>query len=118
MLNRIQLGKEGEKLARIFLNKLGYNIVDHNFRCRYGEIDLILRRDRAFHFVEVKYRRTLEYGLPQEAVNRRKQHKVHSVALLWLRKRHLPMDSEIHFDVLAISADKESTKYEYIEDAF
>lgn len=120
MLNKIQLGKRGEELARNFLKKQGFNIVDHNFRCRYGEIDLILRKDRSFHFVEVKYRRTLEYGLPQESVNRKKQNKIHCVALFWLKKRHLPMDSEIHFDVLAISQDNNNngTKYEYIEDAF
>ncbi|MEO0137909.1 MAG: YraN family protein [candidate division WOR-3 bacterium] len=118
MLNKIQLGKKGEELARSFLNKRGFNIVDHNFRCRYGEIDLVLRKDKSYHFVEVKYRRTLEYGLPQESVNKRKQKKIQNVALLWLKKRHLPMDSEIHFDVLAISQSIQGIEYEYIEDAF
>jgi len=109
MINKIQLGKKGEELARKFLNKKGFNIIDHNFRCRYGEIDLILRKDKAFHFVEVKYRRTLEYGLPQESVNKRKQKKIQGVALLWLKKRHLPLDTEIHFDVLAISQSGDNT---------
>lgn len=118
MLNKIQLGKKGEELARKFFRKQKFNIIDHNFRCQYGEIDLILRKDRSFHFVEVKYRRSLEYGLPQESVIKRKQHKIHRVALYWLRKRHLSMDSEIHFDVLAINQDDCGTKYEYIEDAF
>ncbi len=118
MLNKIQLGKRGEELARNFFKKQAFNIVDHNFRCRYGEIDLILRKDRSFHFVEVKYRRSLEYGLPQESVIKRKQHKIHRAALCWLKKRHLAMDSEIHFDVLAISQDDKGTKYEYIADAF
>ncbi len=118
MPTNIQLGKTGEELARRFLKKNGFNIVDHNFRCRYGEIDLVLRKDKAFHFVEVKFRRTLEYGLPQESVNRRKQNKIHTVALFWMKKRHLPMDSEIHFDVLAISRHSDSIEYEFIEDAF
>jgi len=118
MINKIQLGKKGEELARKFLNKKGFNIIDHNFRCRYGEIDLILRKDKAFHFVEVKYRRTLEYGLPQESVNKRKQRKIQGVALFWLKKRHLPLDTEIHFDVLAINQNGDNTEYEYIEDAF
>lgn len=118
MINKIQIGKKGEELARKFLNKKGFNIIDHNFRCRYGEIDLVLRKDRAFHFVEVKYRRTLEYGLPQESVDKRKQKKIQSVALLWLRKRHLPLDTEIHFDVLAINHSGDGIDYEYIEDAF
>ncbi len=118
MLTKIELGKTGEDLARRFLKKNGFIVVDHNFRCRYGEIDLVLRKDGSFHFVEVKFRRTLEYGLPQESVNKRKQNKIHKVALLWMRKRHLPMDSEIHFDVLAISRSNDGTEYEFIEDAF
>ncbi|MGQ9464518.1 MAG: YraN family protein [bacterium] len=118
LLNKVQLGKKGEELAQNFFKKMDFNIIDHNFRCRYGEIDLILRKNRSFHFVEVKYRRTLEYGLPQESVVKRKQKKIHLVALCWLKKRQLPMDSEIHFDVLAISNDNSGTNYEYIEDAF
>ncbi|MEO0123728.1 MAG: YraN family protein [candidate division WOR-3 bacterium] len=118
MINKIQLGKKGEELARKFLNKKGFNIIDHNFRCRYGEIDLVLRKGKSFHFVEVKYRRTLEYGLPQESVNKRKQKKIQYVALLWLKKRHLPIDTEVHFDVLAINQSGDGVEYEYIEDAF
>ncbi len=118
MINKIQLGKKGEELARKFLDKKGFNIVDHNFRCRYGEIDLILRKEKSFHFVEVKFRRTLEYGLPQESVNKKKQRKIQNVALLWLKKRHLPMETEIHFDVLAINQSGNGVEYEYIEDAF
>jgi putative endonuclease len=118
MFNKVQLGKKGEELAQRFLKENGFNIVDRNFRCRYGEIDLIARKDRSFHFVEVKYRRTLEYGLPQESVNRRKQEKIHNVALFWLKKRHLPLDTEIHFDVLGIKQGEKGLEYEYIEDAF
>lgn len=118
MLNKIQLGKKGEDLARKFLKEKGFNIVDHNFRCRYGEIDLVLRKEDSFHFVEVKYRQTLNYGLPQESVNIRKQKKIQNVALFWLKKRHLSMETEVHFDVLAINKDREGTKYEYIPDAF
>lgn len=117
MENKIQLGKKGEELARKFLNKKGFNIVERNFRCRFGEIDLILRKDKAFHFVEVKYRRTLEYGLPQESVNIRKQKKIQNAALVWLKKRHLPIDTEVHFDVLAINHG-DNIEYEYIGDAF
>ncbi len=113
------IGKQGEELAREFLKKKGFNIIAHNFRCRFGEIDLILRKNKAFRFVEVKYRRSEEYGLPQESVVKRKQGKIRRTAILWLRIRHLPMDSEIHFDVLAISRNVfGKITYNYIEDAF
>ena len=112
------LGVQGEKLAREYLRIKRYNIVDHNFRCPQGEIDLIVRKDKAFRFIEVKFRRTMDYGLPQDSVVRRKQQKIRKVAMVWLRRRRLPMDSEVHFDVLAIKERAGGTEYEYIEDAF
>ena len=112
------VGKRGEELARKYFEKRGYTVVDHNFQCRFGEIDLIVRKDKAFRFVEVKFRTSVEYGLPQESVVKRKQNKIRNVALLWLRRRHLPIDGELHFDVLGISEETGQIKYEYIEDAF
>jgi putative endonuclease len=116
--NTTALGIRGEKLAREYLRKKRYNIVDHNFRCSHGEIDLIVRKDKAFRFIEVKFRRTMEYGLPEESVVRRQQQRIRKAAVVWLRRRHLSMDSEIHFDVLAISEREGKQTYEYIEDAF
>lgn len=112
------VGKRGEALAREYLKKKGYNIIDHNFRCRYGEIDLVLRKDKSFRFVEVKFRRTFEYGLPQDSVVRNKQRKIRNTALLWLRRRHLSTDCEMHFDVLAITEKAGKLKYDLIKDAF
>ncbi len=116
--NRALLGKQGESSARSYFEKHGCAIVDSNVRSRYGEIDLIVRKDKALRFIEVKLRRTIEYGIPQEAVVRRKQERIRTTALIWLRRRHLPMDSEIHFDVLAIREEEGTMRYDYIEDAF
>jgi len=116
--SKTSLGIFGEELAREHLRKQKYNIVDHNFRCPLGEIDIIARKNSAFHFIEVKFRRTVDYGLPQEAVTRRKQRRIRNAAIVWLKRRHLPLDSEIHFDVLAITEQAGNTKYEHIEDAF
>jgi putative endonuclease len=118
-INKRAVGTQGEMLAREYLKAHGHTIVDHNFSYRFGEIDLITRKDKAYHFVEVKFRRTHEYGLPQEAVVRRKQSRIRRTSLIWLRKRHLPLDSEMHFDVLGIHTDTRGTLiYEFIEDAF
>lgn len=116
--SKTSLGILGENLARRYLDKKKYNIVDHNFRCPLGEIDLVVRKNRAFRFIEVKYRSTPDYGLPQESVVRRKQHRIRNAAIVWLKRRRLPLDSEIHFDVVAITKQAGETKYEYIEDAF
>ncbi|KPK70261.1 hypothetical protein AMJ87_09235 [candidate division WOR_3 bacterium SM23_60] len=117
-MNQRHRGAHGEHLARAYLEQRGCSIVDHNFHCRYGEIDLIIRKNRAYRFVEVKLRSTHDYGIPQESVVARKQRKIKKTALIWLKQRHLPIDSEIHFDVVAISTVSGQPRFEYIEDAF
>ena len=117
-MDNISIGKRGEELARKYLRKKGYTIVDRNFRSRYGEIDLVLRKNKAFRFVEVKFRSTTEFGLPQESVVKHKQQRIRNATLLWLKRRHFSLNSEVHFDVLAISEESGKLTYDYIEDAF
>lgn len=116
--SKTELGALGETLAREYLKKKKCNIIDHNFRCPLGEIDLVVRKDRAFRFIEVKFRRSVDYGLPQESVVRRKRKRIRNAAMVWLKRRRLPLDSEIHFDVLAITEYAGERKFEHIEDAF
>lgn len=116
--NRKLLGRRGEELARRYFQKNGFIVVDHNFRLRWGEIDLVLRKDKAFRFVEVKFRRNIDYGLPEEAVVKNKQKRIKNVALYWLKRRHLPLDTEVHFDILAITEGQNGIEYNYLEDAF
>lgn len=65
----IKLGSQGESLAEKYLKKKGYLMIERNFRCKYGEIDIIAMDGPTLVFVEVKTRRSLRYGLPCEAVN-------------------------------------------------
>jgi len=116
--NKTSLGRFGEELAREYLRKKKQNVVDHNFRCPLGEIDIVVRKNKAYHFIEVKYRRSTDYGLPQDSVVKRKQRRIRNAAVIWLKNRYLPLDSEIHFDVLAITEQRHTKKYEYIPDAF
>ena len=69
---RQQLGALGERLAAERLIRDGYWILEHNFRSRYGEIDIIAEHEQDIVFIEVKTRRGTAYGLPEEAVNQRK----------------------------------------------
>ncbi|MEO0215566.1 MAG: YraN family protein [candidate division WOR-3 bacterium] len=117
-MNKRNIGKFGEELASKYFQNLGYNIVAHNFHTRYGEIDLILRKDNLYRFVEVKFRSKLDYGLPQESVIKNKQEKIKKATLYWLRLHHLPLDTEIHFDVLAITRRGTKIEYEHLKDAF
>jgi putative endonuclease len=81
---RAGLGKTGERLAAEELERKGYRIIAHNFRCRYGEIDLVAEHQGELVFVEVKTRRGNAFGLPEEAVDRRKQRKLVQVASYYL----------------------------------
>ena len=64
--------------AAVCLEEKGYRILERNYRCGHGEVDLIASKDGWIVFVEVKYRKTDSMGLPQEAVNRRKQQRIQS----------------------------------------
>lgn len=81
----------------------GYRILERNFRCKGGEIDIIARDpgDKSLVFVEVKTRRGLSYGVPQLAVTPFKQRQISKAALTWLGKNRLH-DTNARFDVIAI----------------
>jgi putative endonuclease len=98
---RQQLGRLGERLAVARLEECGYHILERNFRCRSGEIDLVAREGQDLVFVEVKTRRGQERGLPEEAVDHRKARKLQEVALAYLTLHKLP-DCAWRIDVVAV----------------
>lgn len=99
-MNTKPLGFFGERAAAFYLQLRGYRIRERNFRCSYGEIDLIAERGNQLVFVEVKTRRSDEYGTPAEAVGYRKQKKITTVAQYYLLA--YPEDKEIRFDVVEV----------------
>ena len=103
-----------EQKAAAYLKKQGYVILETNYRCRQGEIDLIAREGETLVFVEVKYRSTARYGMPSEAVDARKQRRICNVASFYLYRNHLPADTPVRFDVAAVSEQN----MEMIENAF
>jgi len=95
------LGRLGERLAAEKLLALGYSILERNFRCRYGEIDLVAEQAQDLVFVEVKTRRGTAYGLPEEAVTTRKQRKIVEVALHYI-DIHACSERSWRVDVVAV----------------
>ncbi|MDV2475885.1 YraN family protein [Rhodococcus zopfii] len=79
-----QLGALGEDLAAEFLESIGMTVLERNWRCRYGELDLIARDGAVLVFVEVKTRTGLGYGSPAEAVTQAKADRIRRLAGLWL----------------------------------
>ncbi len=117
-LLRKKLGADGEEAAVQFLRKRGLRILSQNFRCRLGEIDIIALDKKTVCFVEVKTRRTLDFGLGMEAVIAAKQQKIMKTALLYLKMHNLS-ECDFRFDVISILlCDSSPPRVEYLENAF
>jgi putative endonuclease len=112
------LGKKGEDLAAAYLKKkCGYRIVERNYRCVFGEMDIVAKDQDVLSFVEVKTRGSKEYGAPQESVTKRKQHQISKVALEFIN-RHNAHHMKARFDVVAVSILPQGERVELIKDAF
>jgi putative endonuclease len=114
---RIILGKIGEDLARQRLKDLGYRIINANYTCALGEIDLIARDGDVLVFVEIKTRKKQSLGLAKEAVTKRKQVKLSKVALAYMKSNNL-LGSKARFDVVAVGVSDGKKEIEIIKDAF
>ncbi len=111
------LGSGGERAAADFLVARGYHVLERNFRCRAGEIDLIALDGGTLVFVEVKVRRTLARGAPIEAVTAVKQARVRRAAQEYLTfcGRVFP---RIRFDVISVMKTAKNTDITHLKAAF
>ena len=114
---RKSLGKAGEDLAERYLKRQGYAIVQRNYRCPLGEIDLIALNKRVVVFVEVKTRRVDTSGAPLESVNAVKQRRLKRTALHYLNKHRLH-DRDVQFDVVGISMRSDPPAVQHVRHAF
>ena len=108
------MGTAYEKLAGAYLEQQGYEILEYNYRCRMGEIDIVARQGGYLVFVEVKYRADSTVGNPFEAVNRSKQRTISKVASYYCLTHGYGMDTPCRFDVVAVLGEK----IELIQNAF
>ncbi len=117
-MNRIALGALGEKRAAEFLKKKGHRILETNFRCREGELDIISRDKDCLVFVEVRTRSSTDFGTPEESITRAKREKLVTVALTYLQT-HRNLPESWRFDVVAVEVgrDGQTTRIEVIENA-
>lgn len=96
-----RLGRAGERLAACFLQGLGYEVVETNWRCELGELDLVAVDDDCFVFVEVKTRSNTRFGGSQAAVGREKLHKLRRLTARWMQE-HDASARQIRIDVVAV----------------
>ena len=114
---RRQLGDHGEDLAAAALKEQGYKILARNYVTPLGEIDLVARQGKTVVIVEVKTRKSLRFGAPQESVSRTKQARLRRLAEYYLKDKRLT-GTAVRFDVVAITLAGEEPRVEIITDAF
>lgn len=103
--NNRKVGAVYEQAAGYYLEQQGYEILEYNYRCRLGELDIIARDGDYLVFCEVKYRKGKEKGSPLEAVDMKKQRTIYRCAEYYLTEKHLN-DIPCRFDVLGVEGKK------------
>lgn len=113
-------GAWGEALAAEYLRKKRYKLVAAGYRCRFGEIDLIVQDKRYLVFVEVKLRKSADFARAMEYVDKRKQDRIRTTASLYLAEN--PTELQPRFDVIEIYAPEGTAtlrpEIHHLEDAF
>ena len=104
-----ETGKLGERIAREYLEKQGYCILDTGARTKFGELDIVAREGETMVFVEVKTRRGNMFGRPEDAVDRRKQHHLAACAHAYLYAHKL-LAAPFRIDTIAIEMDEATHK--------
>ncbi len=118
-MKRKDTGILGEKLAQAFLKQKGYRILETNYRCLYGEIDIIARRDNSLVFIEVRTRNSLDYGTPEESITFAKKQHLEKTAEHYLQNRD-KMASSWRIDMVAVELEggNKAKRIEIIENVF
>ena len=114
-LNRAT-GKLGESIGETYLKKQGYRVLERNVRSPFGEIDLIAQHKGTLVFIEIKTRRSSEFGFPEEAVTTGKKRRLIQLAR-WYLARYQKTEPAVRFDVLAIELKGEKPLIRLIQNA-
>ena len=107
------VGGEKERLACAYLQDKGLHLLERNYRCRRGEIDMVMREADTLVFVEVRFRASARFGTPAETVDLRKQRKLAAAASHYLQRN--PTNLPCRFDVIALNG---TNRIDWIRDAF
>ncbi len=117
-MKRRETGALGERIACDFLGKNGYEILENNYRCPEGEIDIIAKQEDTLVFVEVRTKRSRLFGSPEESITPAKREKLRTLAQYY-RQEHENLPLNWRIDVVAIEMEKSCkvTRIEIIENA-
>ncbi len=116
--NKRDIGDRHEEFAVQVIQQAGFKIIDTNYLCKLGEIDIIARKDQDLVFIEVRYRRSDLYGGALQSVDKKKQRRIGLAANHFLQKHKLTNKVACRFDVFAITGNLKQLKYQWVEAAF
>lgn len=116
--NRKKLGDAAEKQAREFLEAKGYRLLQANYRCALGEIDLIMQDKEDIVFVEVRSKSRIDFGNALESVNKNKMQKIMRTATHYLQQKRCLYKVNSRFDIIAIHPIAGKMQLEWIKNAF
>jgi putative endonuclease len=105
-MKRKRIGQIGEDAAVVFFKKKGYQVIERNFSTRFGEIDLIVKKNCVLVFVEVKTRTGPDYGQPEWAISQKKIHQVQKMAEIYLVKEK-PKYKNLRIDAFCVILDQQ-----------
>ena len=116
--NNRKVGDVYEVLVIAYLEENGYKILEHNFRCHIGEIDIIALYQEYIVFIEVKYRKNMNHGNPLEAVTTKKQKVIGKCASYYLLIHPMYQNVGVRFDVVGVHEEENTPRITHIENAF
>lgn len=114
LFGKASVGTQAEKQAQAYLEKQGLTFKERNFRCRQGEIDLIMLDDTTLVFVEVRYRKSANFGSAIESVTLSKQKKILTTAQYYVQQKQLGESQPLRFDVVGI----DPSEINWVKNAF
>jgi putative endonuclease len=119
MTNSLRKGLRFEKLARSYLGARGLCWLESNYRCRFGEIDLIMRDVETLCFIEVRFRGSVDFGGASASITRAKQRRIIKSALFYLSTRQQSINQALRFDALLIQQRADGKQdFNWIQNAF
>ncbi len=116
-MSNTDAGNKGEEIACQYLKKLGFKILERNYRIRGGEIDIVAKDKDALVFVEVKARHSTLFGSPGEAISAHKQRQISKSAICYLKENNL-LKQPARFDVVTLLYKEDLPEIDLIKDAF
>jgi putative endonuclease len=117
-MKRRDTGMLGEKLAKDFLKKRGYRVIETNYRCAEGEIDIVARQRDYLVFIEVRAKKSRDFGSPEESVTPAKKERLRNAAARYQQEHdNLPQSWRIDFVAVELDRKDKPTRIELIENA-